>query len=135
MNTSLGSDLERSEALSQGSGGRLDHTSTSRTKDSRSNSYSRSKDIDIQMITKTLGNRQRNPSQAVKRDNKKNKEKRDNPRVEIDANDANLKQFYWSISTKTKLDPEKLQPMVKQHFQDQSEFVYAIIKKVFCNFK
>ena len=25
--------------------------------------------------------------------------------------------------------------MVKQHFQDQSEFVYAIIKKVFCNFK
>ena len=55
--------------------------------------------------------------------------------IYFDQNDINLKNFYWSISTKTKLDQFKLMHELKLHFKEQADNIWPFIKKIFAHFK
>lgn len=106
---------------------------------SRSNSLGRSFGKSSHLNTKQLMNavgqgssRKQNSSRLRNTINSRSQRPAD---IYLDPNDADLKGFYWLISTKTKLDPAKLYNMVKNHFEDQTDNVFPIIKKAFGNFK
>ena len=55
--------------------------------------------------------------------------------VKLDFDHPDLKAFYWKISTKTKVDQDKLMHELKKVFKEQAEVIWPMIRKIFGHFK
>tara|TARA_B110000285_G_C14989843_1_gene545737 strand:+ start:72 stop:650 length:579 start_codon:yes stop_codon:yes gene_type:complete len=60
--------------------------------------------------------------------------KKNIPLVKLDNDHPDLKAFYWKISTKTKVDQDKLMHELKKVFKEQADVIWPMIRKIFGHF-